>query len=199
MRRMSGLAGLWLALLLALLFPAAGAEPEAPEALSTAALWAALAQPGHVVLVRHALAPGKDEPPGFDIDRCSTQRNLSDAGRDQARRTGVVFRAHGIDRAQLYASPFCRCVETGELMGLGRVREQRFLAYPYRPHDDRDRRARRAIRWIQRLPLDGPVVLISHRPNLFDLSGYSLESGQMLVGRRNPDGGFTWLGTLGPY
>lgn len=39
---------------------------------------------GGVLLLRHAIAPGLGDPEDFRIDDCSTQRNLSEAGRQQA-------------------------------------------------------------------------------------------------------------------
>ncbi|WP_296334529.1 hypothetical protein [Reyranella sp.] len=43
--------------------------------------WANLRTPDHFALIRHALAPGTYDPPGFRIDDCSTQRTLSAEGR----------------------------------------------------------------------------------------------------------------------
>ncbi len=59
--------------------------------------WAALANGGHVALVRHGNAPpgSGGDPPGFKIDDCSTQRNMDDRGRSQAKAVGEVFRQHG--------------------------------------------------------------------------------------------------------
>jgi hypothetical protein len=37
---------------------------------------------GKVLLIRHALAPGSGDPSNFRIGDCSTQRNLSDEGRN---------------------------------------------------------------------------------------------------------------------
>jgi len=53
-----------------------------PSRLAVAAddPWAALRTPGHVALIRHALAPGNFDPAGFRLDDCSTQRNLSAEG-----------------------------------------------------------------------------------------------------------------------
>ena len=56
----------------------------------TAAL---LRRGGVVVAFRHALAPGTFDPPGFRLGDCSTQRNLSAEGREQARRMGAWFAA----------------------------------------------------------------------------------------------------------
>ncbi|MDZ7592786.1 MAG: histidine phosphatase family protein [Rubrivivax sp.] len=70
---------------------------------------------GVVVALRHALAPGTFDPPGFTLDSCATQRNLSDEGRAQARRIGQWFRARGLQPAVVRTSPWCRCVDTATL------------------------------------------------------------------------------------
>jgi hypothetical protein len=50
-----------------------------------AAIWAALRGGGHVALVRHAgTVGGSGDPPGFKLEDCATQRNLTDKGRAQA-------------------------------------------------------------------------------------------------------------------
>lgn len=90
---------------------------DSPEA------WAALVRGGHVALIRHGNAPpghGGD-PPGFKIDDCATQRNLDEKGRAQARALGEAFRGHGVRADKVLSSPWCRCLETARLMGLGPV------------------------------------------------------------------------------
>ena len=85
--------------------------------------WAALAKGGHVALVRHGNAPpgyGGD-PPGFKIDDCSTQRNMDERGRAQAKAVGEAFRQHGVRTDKILSSPWCRCLETARLMALGSV------------------------------------------------------------------------------
>jgi hypothetical protein len=47
--------------------------------------WAALDQPGAIAIMRHALALGTGDPADFELGDCSTQRNLSAEGREQAR------------------------------------------------------------------------------------------------------------------
>ena len=64
--------------------------------------------------------PGTD-PPGFRIDDCTTQRNLDDKGRAQARALGAAFRQHGVHVDKVLSSPWCRCLETAELLALGPV------------------------------------------------------------------------------
>lgn len=84
--------------------------------------WTALVNGGHVALIRHGNAPpGYGDPPGFKIDDCTTQRNLDDRGRAQARALGAAFRQHRVRVDKVLSSPWCRCLETAELLALGSV------------------------------------------------------------------------------
>ena len=49
-----------------------------------------------VLMLRHALAPGIGDPADFQLDDCSTQRNLNEEGRAQAKAIGAWLRARGI-------------------------------------------------------------------------------------------------------
>tara|TARA_B100000609_G_C17014900_1_gene330611 strand:- start:346 stop:552 length:207 start_codon:yes stop_codon:yes gene_type:complete len=44
-------------------------------------LWSELGAGNHFVILRHALAPGMADLPGFDLKDCRTQRNLANQGR----------------------------------------------------------------------------------------------------------------------
>ena len=97
----------WFALLAACLAQASWADE---------ALWAKLKAGGYVVLIRHAsTVEGLGDPPGFKIGDCSTQRNLSDAGRDEARRLGRQFKFRAINFTTARSSQWCRCQETARL------------------------------------------------------------------------------------
>ena len=74
-----------------------------------------------VVMVRHALAPGIGDPKNFKLEDCATQRNLNEAGREQARSMGQWLRHRGIEQVKLYSSQWCRCLETARLMKMGPV------------------------------------------------------------------------------
>ena len=47
----------------------------------------------HVLLMRHALAPGLGDPARYTLDDCKTQRNLNDEGRQQAQAAGQWLRS----------------------------------------------------------------------------------------------------------
>lgn len=84
-------------------------------ATATEAGWALLRNGGQVILLTHARAPGTGDPANFDVDNCRTQRNLSDQGRQQARRLGALFAARAEPVDHIYSSRWCRTIETAEL------------------------------------------------------------------------------------
>ena len=84
--------------------------------------WNALRAGGHVALMRHADAPGGfGDPPGFRVDDCATQRNLSAKGRADAERIGARLKSEGIAFEKILSSPWCRCIDTATLLELGPV------------------------------------------------------------------------------
>lgn len=84
-------------------------------ASATEAGWALLRNGGQVVLMRHAYAAGGADAAQVDLENCSTQRVLSDRGRQQARRIGSLFatRAERVDH--VYTSRYCRARDTANL------------------------------------------------------------------------------------
>ena len=77
---------------------------------------------GYVLLLRHTLAPGVGYPENFKLNDCSTQRNLSSVGRDDARSVGEWLKRREIKVARVESSRWCRAKETAQLLGIGRVR-----------------------------------------------------------------------------
>ena len=150
--------------------------------------WAALRSPEHFALIRHALAPGNNDPPGFRLDDCSTQRNLSPEGRTQAGHIGQLFRANGIASARVSSSQWCRCLETAALLQLGEVTPQPLLN-SFIQDRERGTRQMEALRpWIAHLDLAAPTVFVTHQVVVTALSEVFPGSGEIVVMRREPGG-----------
>lgn len=94
---------------------AAALAPLRSGAAQEAEAAALLRQGGVVAAFRHAHAPGTFDPPGFRLGDCGTQRNLSEAGRAQARGIGQWFAQRALQPARVLSSPWCRCVDTATL------------------------------------------------------------------------------------
>lgn len=164
----------------------------AAPALAADALWAALRGGGHVALMRHATAPGVGDPEGFKVEDCATQRNLSAAGRDEARRIGERFRAQGIAAARVYASQWCRCLDTARLLDLGEITPFAGLNSFFRDGgreaaQTAEVRALIARELASSAPAQGPLVLVTHQVNITALSGIFPASGEIVVLRADGD------------
>lgn len=160
------------------------------------ALWKLLPQGGQVVLVRHATTtPGVGDPEGMQLQDCASQRNLSDAGRQEARRLGAALRARGVAFAQLYASPWCRCLETARLV-LGRepVVEPALGNLFGRP-ELRDAQLAALRPLVSRRPAAGNVMMVTHGSTTLALTGVSPAMGEMVILTPRGDG-FSIAGRL---
>lgn len=160
------------------------------------ALWSALRSGDHLVLMRHALAPGTGDPAGFTLGDCDTQRTLSDQGREQARRIGDRFRANGIAAAGVYASQWCRSFETAELLALGSVQALPSLNSFFQAYDRRESQTRALRNWIAEQALSRPLVLVTHQVNITSLADVYPASGEMVVLHRSESGALSVVGTL---
>ena len=142
--------------------------------------WALLKNPGHIVLMRHSYSP--ETPPDGDVDfkDCSTQRNLDDAGRAQARRVGDAFRKYGIKTARLVASQYCRAMETAKLTGLGPVRELPTLNQAVGISGMLET-AEKNRQYMKTIPASELTVMVSHVTNILSIAGVSLSSGEMAI------------------
>jgi phosphohistidine phosphatase SixA len=150
----------------------------APIAHADEALWARLRDGGLVVMIRHASAPGTGDPPGFRPGECATQRNLSEAGRAEARRIGEAFRRERVPIAEVRSSEWCRCRDTAEL-AFGR-----YVAWPainsfFADRSDEPQRTA-AVRAV-RPPRGSNVVLVTHQVNITAASGVYPASGEIVV------------------
>jgi broad specificity phosphatase PhoE len=146
----------------------------------------------HVLLVRHAYAPGTGDPAEFSLGDCSTQRNLSDEGRAQASSMGAWLRHQGIDNARLYSSEWCRCVETAERMGLGPVTPLPALNSFYeRPEDRAPNLAALKDFLAAQPPQEEPLVLVTHQVTISALTGDFVASGEGVLARIGEDGAVT--------
>jgi len=158
-----------------------------------------LDQPGTVVALRHALAPGVGDPPGFLLGDCATQRNLDGRGRDQARAIGAQLRAAGLEGAAVYSSRWCRCLETAELLALGPVTPLPALDSFFRDRSNRASRTEAIRTFLAEAGANGPpLILVTHQVNISALVGRGTRSGEGVVLDRRPNGALSERGSLPP-
>jgi broad specificity phosphatase PhoE len=180
----------------ALLFVAMVFSSVSASAQSNEALWDVLRGGGHVVLLRHGTTtPGAGDPPGFRLEDCATQRNLSDQGRAEARRIGAAFQARHVPIGLVLSSPWCRCLETARL-AFGRAERWDTLGNLF---GNRSREAEQVTAMRERVsqrPTVGNLILISHGVTIQALTGESVAQGEFLVVTPEGNGRFRVVGRM---
>lgn len=152
---------------------------------------------GHILMVRHAVAPGSGDPKNFKIGDCSTQRNLDETGRAQAQSIGDWLRANGVASARVYSSQWCRCLETAKQMRLGNVQELPALNSFYERTQDREPNISALKEFISRQPADGElIVFVTHFVTIGALTGESVSSGTGVLLELKEDGPYEMVGRL---
>ncbi len=175
--------GLWLALTM-----------DRTSAASDA--WEAARQPGAVLIMRHALAPGGGDPAGFSVGDCSTQRNLNDKGRDQAQMIGEALRQNRVKIDRVVSSQWCRCLETAELLGFGPVEEVPALNSFFQRHANREPQTLATKAFLADLPAGERVMLVTHQVNISALTGQYPASGEIFVLQVKDGGSVTVTGRI---
>ena len=169
--------------------------------LEGADLVSALQGGGHVIYLRHA-ATDSSQADSSEVDYAdwTTQRNLSDKGRQQAREIGAAFRALGIPVDDVVTSPFCRCIETAEL-AFGKSTVSEDLAFAIRTTKSEAKRLSRALQKMLRTP-PAPgtnTVLIAHTANLKEAANiWPKPEGILVVFKPVESDQFAFIGVIKP-
>ena len=151
-------------------------------AAATEAGWALLREGGHVVLIRHAMSPGSRDPANFNVDDCSTQRGLSEQGRQQADRIGTLISVRGAKTEQILSSRYCRCLDTA-----GYAFDDRkpviFAALDPLPADPALAKAQQdeIIAREKSYSGSGNLIMVTHKDVIQGLTGVSAHEGEAVI------------------
>lgn len=158
--------------------------------------WALLKQGGHVVLIRHtATTPGVGDPEGFRLEDCSTQRNLSEEGKDHAKRIGQAFREFKVPIEAVLSSPWCRCVETAGL-AFGKSEVWSALSNLFGRPENRQKQVDELSAPIGAYRGKGNLVLVTHGSTVLALTRISPQTGEMVILAPKGEGRFAVVSRL---
>ena len=136
---------------------------------------------GNVIFLRHALAPGfdaKGEPDKFNIDDCSTQRNLNSVGINQAIELGKIFSESGLIFKKIYSSQWCRCMETAKLLKLGKVFPEVSLNSGFRGIYKKEISLAKLSKLLDELKnKEGLFLMVTHYGTISAVTGIVVDSG----------------------
>jgi broad specificity phosphatase PhoE len=158
------------------------------------ALWTLLKGGGQVIFIRHAVTtPGVGDPPGFKLDDCATQRNLTDEGRGHAKRIGQAFKERNIPMERLLSSPWCRCIETSRL-AFGEPEISTSLSNLFGRSENNAKQVEQMRALVK--SAKGNTILVSHGSTIVALTGVSPGTGEMVIVTPQGNGKFAVAGRL---
>ena len=141
---------------------------------------------GNLIFIRHAYAPGGGDPDNFDIADCSTQRNLSNSGKEQSKRIGIFFERNQIPIDQVLSSEWCRCKETAEI-AFNKFETKNFLNsfFSEKFAKNKKKQIKELKEYIQNWNGEKNLVLVTHYVVISEALNYAPSSGEIVISDKN--------------
>ena len=139
-----------------------------------------------LIFIRHAYAPGSGDPNNFNLNDCSTQRNLSDDGRKQAQRIGEFFTKNKIEIDKVLSSEWCRCKETAKI-AFKNYSTNSFLNsfYSSKFSKNKDKQVKAFNYYIKNLESKKNLIFVTHYVFISEVLNYGPSSGEIVVSDKN--------------
>ena len=154
-----------------------------------------LAQEGNkIILIRHSLAPGGGDPPGFKINNCKTQRNLNRKGINQSKKIGKLFKINKVPVDQVLSSQWCRCKDTAKY-AFGNFKEFTALNSTFQsPYNKNEpKQLKELYNFVKKWDGKGKnLVLVTHYSIITAVTNAVPSSGEIVITDKN----FEVLGTI---
>ena len=148
---------------------------------------------GKLIFIRHAYAPGNGDPNNFNLNDCSTQRNLNSIGRKQAKDIGEFFRENKIKIYKVLSSEWCRCKETADI-AFKNYSTNSFLNsfYSSKYAKNKDKQVVALNDYVKKFKSDKNLIFVTHYVLISEVLNYGPSSGEIVVSDRN----FNIVGTV---
>ena len=145
-----------------------------------------LADGEKLIFIRHAYAPGSGDPNNFNLNDCSTQRNLSEEGKKQAKKIGEFFKKNKIKIEKVLSSEWCRCKETAEI-AFKDYSTKNFLNsfYSSKYAKNRNKQIKKLNDYIRRFKSNQNLILITHYVLISEVLNYAPSSGEIIISDKN--------------
>ncbi len=145
-----------------------------------------LEEGGKLIFIRHAYAPGSGDPDNFNLNDCSTQRNLSKEGQRQAKYIGEFFRNNKVKIDKVLSSEWCRCKETAKI-AFKNFSTDSFLNsfYSSKFAKNKNKQVKALKEYIKKFKSDKNLVLVTHYVLISEILNYGPSSGEIVVSNKN--------------
>ena len=145
-----------------------------------------LEEGGKLIFIRHAYAPGSGDPDNFNLNDCSTQRNLSEEGKKQAEHIGKFFRDKKIKIDKVLSSEWCRCKETAKI-AFKNFSTNSFLNsfYSSKFAKNKDKQINALNNYLLKFKSAKNLILVTHYVLISEVLNYAPSSGEIVVSDKN--------------
>ena len=147
-----------------------------------------------IILIRHSLAPGGGDPPGFKIDDCDTQRNLNRKGINQSKKIGKLFKKNKVPIDLVLSSQWCRCKDTAKY-AFGNFKEFTALNSTFQsPYNKNEpKQLKELYNFVKKWDGNGKnLILVTHYSIITAVTNAVPSSGEIVITDKN----FEVLGTI---
>ena len=139
-----------------------------------------------LVFIRHAIAPGNGDPNNFDINDCSTQRNLDENGIEESKKIGLFFKSNKIKIDKVLSSQWCRCKDTAKYAfknfetfdALNSFYDEKFA-------ENETKQIKDLKNYIKNWNSDKNLVLITHFVVISSILNTGSSSGEIIISEKN--------------
>tara|TARA_B100000902_G_scaffold282139_1_gene268119 strand:- start:755 stop:1312 length:558 start_codon:yes stop_codon:yes gene_type:complete len=148
---------------------------------------------GKLIFIRHAYAPGNGDPNNFNLNDCSTQRNLNADGRRQSKFIGEFFRKNKIKIHKVLSSEWCRCKETANI-AFKDFSTNSFLNsfYSSKFKKNKLKQVEELNNYVKKFKSNKNLVFVTHYVLISEVLNYGPSSGEIVVSDKN----FNIIGTI---
>ena len=185
------------------LSPGEQANADFEDKLSDSELLSALQEGGHVIYFRHAQTE-KDyaDQVSADVNDCSTQRALSEAGWQQAEAIEEGFETNSIPVGEVISSEYCRAWQTAEL-AFGKYEKNSALNFlPFEDYTDEqvEQMKSNVMPLLTAEPASGTNTVIVGHDDIFESATgiYPDPQGMAYVVTPDGNGGFEVVANMLP-
>ena len=146
-----------------------------------------------LIFIRHAYAPGSGDPKNFNLNDCSTQRNLSEEGKKQAKKIGEFFKNNKFKVEKVFSSEWCRCKETAKI-AFKNYSTKNFLNsfYSSKYAKNKTRQIEELNDYVRLSKISKNLVFVTHYVLISEILNYAPSSGEIVVSDKN----FNMIGSI---
>ena len=135
----------------------------------------------NIIFLRHSIAPGFGDPDYFNLNNCSTQRNLNAEGILQSKNIGAYFKSNNIRFSEVLSSEWCRCKDTVHEMKIGKWKTFSGLNSFFQGYSNKDEVLKKLNKKLSSTKNNELVLMVTHQVVISNITGIAPQSGGIVI------------------